>query len=176
MGEPVSNFHFRLMSFSLAFRDLFQSCRDIVEEAGIMPGFHLLDYGCGPGSYTIAAAELVGESGAVYALDIHPLALQSVQKRASKKGFENVETIRSDCKTGLEDCSIDVVLLYDVFHGLSDPDGILEELHRVLKPNAILSFSDHHMKEDEILFRVAKSGLFSLSKKGKKTYSFSKEG
>ena len=56
---------------------------------------------------------------------------------------------------------------------LSEPDAILAELHRVLKLDGTLSFSDHHMGEDEILSRVTVGGLFRLSKKGKKTYSFS---
>ena len=86
-----------------------------------------------------------------------------------------METILSDCKTGLPDNSIDVVLLYDIFHELSEPDRVLEELHRVLKPNGILSFSDHHMKENEIVSKVTSRGLFSLSRKGERTYSFLKE-
>lgn len=86
-----------------------------------------------------------------------------------------METIRSDCKTGLPDNSIDVVLLYDTFHALSDHDGVLEELHRVLKHDGILSFSDHHMKENEIISKITNRGLFKLSGKSKNTYNFLKE-
>jgi ubiquinone/menaquinone biosynthesis C-methylase UbiE len=135
----------------------------------------VLDYGCGSGSYLIPIAELVGKSGKIYVLDVHALAIQRVKNIASKKRVENVETILSDCRTGLPDHSMDVVLLYDTFHDLSDPNGVLRELHRVLKPNGILSFSDHHMKENEIISRVTDGGLFRLSKKGKRTFSFSKE-
>jgi len=71
--------------------------------------------------------------------------------------------------------SVDVILLYDTFHDLSEPDKVLDELHRVLKPNGILSFSDHHMKENSIMSRVTNKGLFKLLKKGEKTYSFVKE-
>lgn len=176
MDESTSNFHFRFMSLGFIFRDLVNPPKDRVKEAGVSPGFCVLDYGCGSGSYTIAAAELVGDTGKVYALDIHPLALESVQKKASKKGFAHVETIHSDCETRLANSSVDVVLLYDTFHEVSDPDGVLKELHRVLKENGILSFSDHHMEEDEIVSHVTKNGLFSLVKKGEKTYSFSKQG
>jgi len=175
MDKPVSKFHFKLMSFGYKFRDFFLPPKNILKEVGIKPEFHVLDYGCGPGGYIIAAARLVGKSGKIYALDIHPLAIQGVQSIALRKALTNVETICSDCKTGLPDNSVDVVLLYDTFHMLSDPNGVLEELHRVLKPNGILSLSDHHMKESEIVSKVTNRGLFRLSRKGKITYSFLKE-
>jgi ubiquinone/menaquinone biosynthesis C-methylase UbiE len=108
----------------------------------------VLDFGCGPGSYSIAAAEMVGRSGRVYALDINPLTIKEVQNIASKKKLLNIVTILSDCKTGLEDNRIDIVLLYDVFHHLNSPLDILVEINRVLKPEGILSFSDHHMKKN----------------------------
>ncbi|MBW2037962.1 MAG: class I SAM-dependent methyltransferase [Deltaproteobacteria bacterium] len=174
MDKPESNLGFRLMALSYKLRDLFLSPMKVLKEVGIEPGFHVLDYGCGPGSYIVPLAELVGKSGKIYALDIHPLAIQMVRGIASRKQLTNVETILSDCKTGLPDSSVDVVLLYDTFHGLGDPDGVLAELHRVLKPDGVLSFSDHHLKEDEITSKVTDTGLFRLSRKGEKTYSFLK--
>jgi SAM-dependent methyltransferase len=87
MDKPMSDSHFRLMSFGYKFRDLLVPRRSILEEADIKPGFHILDYGCGPGSYSLAAAELVGKSGKVYALDIHPLAIQMVRDKVSKRGL-----------------------------------------------------------------------------------------
>jgi len=173
--KPKSNLDFRGMALYYRFRDLFLPRMNILKEVGIEPGFCVLDYGCGPGSYIIPLAELVGASGKIYALDIHPLAVQRVQGIASKKQLTNVKTICSNCKTGLPDSSIDVVLLYDTYHNLGDPDGVLAELHRVLKPNGILSFSDHHMKETEIVSKLTSGGLFRLSRKGKKTHSFVKE-
>ncbi len=176
MDKLKPNYDFKLMSLQYKFRDFFLPRKNVLKEVGIKPGFHVLDYGCGPGGYIIAAAQLAGKSGKVYALDIHPLAIQRVQNIVSKKKLTNVGTIRSDCKTGLPDNSVDVVVLYDTLHTLSDPNGVLEELHRVLKPNGILSFSDHHMKENEIVSKVTSRGLFRLSRKGERTYSFSKEG
>jgi len=175
MDKPMTDYHFKFMSFGYRFRDFFFSRKNILKEVKIEQGFHVLDYGCGPGSYSILAAEVVGTEGKVYALDIHPLAVQRVQRVASKKGLKNIETILSNCATGLEDNSIDVVFLYDIFHELSEPDVVLKELNQVLKPEGILSVSDHHMKEDEIISGMTKGELFRLSNKGKKTYSYSKE-
>ena len=174
MDKVESNFGFRLMALGYKFRDLRLPRRDILREVGITPGFHVLDYGCGPGSYIAPLAELVGESGKVYALDIHPLAIQTVKDIVSKNRLANVETILSDCQTGLPDSSLDAVLLYDIFHDLGDPNRILKELHRVLKPDGVLSLGDHHLKGDEIASGVTSSGLFSLSQRNRRTYSFTK--
>ena len=176
MDRPMGNLAFRFMALGYKFRDYFKPREDVLREVGIGPGSRILDYGCGPGSYTIIAAELAGPTGKVYALDIHPLALQTVRNAASKRGLANIETIQSDCATGLENGSIDVVLLLDIFHGLGDPNEVLGELHRVLRSEGILSFSDHHMEEHEIISRITKTGLFKLSKKGKITLSFMKAG
>jgi len=174
MDKPKSNLDFRFMSLTYKFRDFFLPRNNILKEVGIKSGFIVLDYGCGPGSYIIHLAELIGKSGKIYALDIHPLAIQRIQRIASRKQLMNVETICSNCKTGLPDNSVDVAILYDTLHTLSEPNEVLEELHRILKPNGILSLSDHHMKENEIISKITNRGLFRLSRKGKRTYSFLK--
>jgi ubiquinone/menaquinone biosynthesis C-methylase UbiE len=174
LHKPESNIHFRVMALLYKFRDLLLPRKRILKEADIRPGFHILDYGCGPRSCLIPLAELAGKSGKIYLLDAHPLAIQMVEKTACRKRLTNVQTILSDCKTGLASNSMDTVLLYDTFHDLRDQNGVLEELHRILKPNGILSFSDHHMKESAIISGVTGRGLFRLLKKGKRTFSFSK--
>jgi len=174
MNKQESNFIYKGMVFLFKIRDFFRPRKEILKEVGIKPGFQVLDYGCGPGGYIIPVTELIGESGKVYALDIHSLAIQMIRNLIRKKQLKNVETIHSDCKTGLPDNSINVVLLYDTFHALKNPNEVLKEIHRVLKPDGILSFSDHHMKRDEILSKVTNQGLFKLFKKGKRTYSFGK--
>jgi ubiquinone/menaquinone biosynthesis C-methylase UbiE len=171
----MSDFGFKAMAFTFRIRDFFRPRSEIVKEAGIRGGFHVLDFGCGPGSYVRAVSEIVGETGKVYALDIEPLAVKSVKKISEKHGLKNVETIQSDSKTGLPDETIDVVLLYDTFHDLVDPNAVLEELNRVLRPDGILSLSDHHMKEGEIISKITNRKLFRLLKKGEKTYSFVKD-
>ena len=175
MDRPMSNLEFRFMSFVFWFRDIFLPPKKVLEEVGIKSGFSVLDYGCGTGSHTIVAAGLVGNSGKVYALDIHPLAVRQVRSMAAKKNLANVETIHSDCATGLPDGSVDIALLYDILHGLNEPDKVLEELYRVLKPGGTLSLSDHHMEGSEIIPRITDTGWFRLTRKGEKVYNFSKE-
>ncbi len=170
----ASNLSFKLMALQFKLRDLLVSPGKVLSEVGTRPGFTILDYGCGPGSYILPAWKLIGESGRLYALDVHPLAVATVRRLVARKGLDNVETIHSGGRTGLPDGSVDVVLLYDTFHALRDRHGVLSELHRVLKPEGILSFSDHHMAGHEIASALTGGKLFRLATKGERTYGFAK--
>jgi ubiquinone/menaquinone biosynthesis C-methylase UbiE len=163
------------MALEFKVRDYRHPRQEIVGEVGLKAGFQVLDYGCGPGGYVLPVSKTIGSSGKLYALDVLPIAVEMVKKIVAKNELENVETILSDCTTGLPNEELDAVLLYDVFHDLSDQSAVLSELHRVLKPNGLLSFSDHHMEENEITSKVTGAGLFKLQKKGKYTYSFAKQ-
>ena len=176
MKRPLSTWDFRFMALLFKLRDLFISPGDRLIDTGLGPGIHVLDYGCGSGSFSIAAAVLVGPEGVVYAVDIHPLAMRMVQRASSRRGLTNIRTIQTERDTGLESQSVDAALLYDTFHGLTDPDGVLVEIHRVLKPNGILSFSDHHMGEGQIVTGVTGKGLFRLHRRGRRSYIFLKRG
>ena len=172
MDRPMPNFGFEMMAAMFKVRDWLRPRSEILAEVGIQPGDRVLDYGCGPGGYVVATAELAGETGEVYALDVHPLAIRHVQDIVRKHQLTNVKTIQSDCKTGLPDDSLDVVLLYDVLHSLDDPHAVLAELRRVLKPDGILSLNEPHLSEEAILSTVANGHLFRLGKRGARTYSF----
>lgn len=162
------------MSLIFWLRDKITPPLQILSEVGIEPGCAVLDFGCGPGGFTIATAELVGKSGKVFAADIHPLAIKKVNRAARRRKMDHVQTIHTDCETGIESDTIDVVLFYDTFHSLDYPEKILAEMHRVLKPGRILSFSDHHLQEDEIVESITSSGMFKLVRCTSETYLFKK--
>ena len=171
----MSNFAFKMMAnVGLPIRNLFMPPAKMLAEIEINPGNKILDYGCGPGAFTIMIAEKIGQSGIVYALDIHPLAIKAVEQKAQKRNLTNIKTILSSCSTSLPENCLDLVIFFDVFHALRNQEEVLIELHRVLKPEAIMCFSDHHMKEPQILPLFIENGLFKLMKKGRRTFSFGK--
>jgi ubiquinone/menaquinone biosynthesis C-methylase UbiE len=174
MNKPMNSLAFRVMSALLWFRYRGPHPAQALDEAGVRPGNTVLDFGCGPGGFSIAAAALVGKKGRVYALDIQPLAARTVKKKARERGLGNIETITSGLDTGLTDKSVNVVLLYDIFHFFEEPGVILTEIHRVLADDGVLSASDHHMKGPRLVAAITGSGIFQLKESGKRTYTFTK--
>jgi ubiquinone/menaquinone biosynthesis C-methylase UbiE len=120
----------------------------VLKEIGLKQGQHVLDFGCGYGTYTIPVAEIVGEQGRVHALDMDKEALYALMQRAQSAGLNNID--RMDTAGGLEialaDESVDAVLLFDVFHSfyfpkIEDRRRLLDEIRRVMQANAFLSIS-----------------------------------
>jgi ubiquinone/menaquinone biosynthesis C-methylase UbiE len=175
LDKPMPTLMFRGMSIVIRCRDIFRPRERILKEVQIKPGHCVLDFGCGLGSYTTIVAKRVGENGKVYALDIHPLSVKKVQETALKMGLRNIETIHSDRVADIPNEAVDIVLIYDVFHLLSEPQAVLVELYRVLRSDGVLSFSDHHMKEPDIISGVTGGALFNFSRKAKFTFTFKKQ-
>lgn len=175
MDKKMSNFEFIIMSFAFNLRDIFINPNIVIRDVEIKPGYNILDFGCGTGSYSFAALQSVGEKGKVYALDILPLALQRIKKKIEKKNILNMKTICSYCSTGLKDDSIDIILLFDTFHMSNNQEAILKELSRIMKTDGVLCFNDHHMKEDKIISTITNSEYFFLSKKSKRIFFFKKK-
>jgi ubiquinone/menaquinone biosynthesis C-methylase UbiE len=152
---------FRMMSIVLRVREPFKKPAERLRKVGLQEGQTVLDYGCGIGSYVIPASKIVGASGKVYALDIQPMAVDRVKKRAEKNGLSNVQTITSNIDTNLPDKSVDVVLLYDVLQMIRNREGLLQEFHRVLKSSGIVSVDCDHMQPEEVRDVFDSTGLFS---------------
>jgi len=166
-----SRLFFRLMSAEFRLRDLLRPPEKILKEAGLRPGMIVLDFGCGPGGFSLAAARLVGPAGRVYALDIHPLAIRSVERKAARRGFANVTVVEGRMGR-FGDATFDAVFLYDVLHDLADPVAVLSEIRRVLKRDGFLSLRDHHWKGQMINKAVVSGGLFRAAGPLRSSYRF----
>ncbi len=172
-GGPMSEAAFEEMSAKFeAGRYQRKPLGEILLEVGVAPGMTVLDFGCGPGGYSIPAAQIVGPAGLVYALDRVPLAAKKITAKAAAKDLNNLRTITSTGPTGLDDDSVDVVLLFDVLHNLTEPQPILAELNRVLKNCGTLAVEDHHLADAELVEQTKTGGLFTLRGKGRWSHLF----
>ena len=169
-----NNIDFLLMAWEFKLRDWLRPLPKILEEAGIKPGMSVLDFGCGPGSFTVEAAKLVGSEGARYALDINPFALKYAGKQIAKTDLPNIKII-DDISTIVQG-SLDMVLLYDVLHDINEPQEILNNISSLLKPNGVLSVSDHHLGEAKIMSLMTEGGMYYFLDKKKKYFRFARQG
>jgi ubiquinone/menaquinone biosynthesis C-methylase UbiE len=102
------------------------------------------DAGCGDGHFTIPAAEMVGDSGKVFAVDVWEDGIKSLNQKLQSKGIANVFTSISDLTLAvpIDDNCIDVCLISNLMHGFAANDEIdaaFGEITRVLKPGGRLA-------------------------------------
>jgi ubiquinone/menaquinone biosynthesis C-methylase UbiE len=128
---------------------------EILQKAGIKRGKTILDFGCGSGTYTIPVAKIAGKEGRVYALDKDKKVLDKLMQKAESAGLGNIKRIDTsgELKIPLPDESVDIVLLYDVFHTyyfsqVADRRNLLEEVYRVSKRDALISVWPKHMESE----------------------------
>lgn len=137
----------------------------ILREVGLKARQTVLDFGCGPGIFTMPAAKIAGENGLVIALDVRSQSLERVREKAMDAGLNNIKTVLvegPDLSTDLTNESIDVILVFDMLHAVNDRQGLFLELHRILKTNGFLSIFPMHLGTAKLLDIVTKSRLFSI--------------
>jgi len=130
---------------------------EVLQQIGIRRGQTVLDFGCGYGTYTIPVAKIINEQGRVYALEKDKEALDELMQKAESAGLKNIERMETsgELEIELNDESVDVVLLFDVFHSFYFPKAhdrrrLLGEIYRIMKPSAFLAISVWpHLMESE---------------------------
>ena len=150
----------------------------ILQGAGIQPGQTVLEVGCGPGFFTIPAAELIGDEGCLIAMDALADYVKQVAKRADSAGLKNVQVVKRDAlKTGLGPGTIDMALLFGVLPWPALPlSRLLPEMHRVLKPEGSLSvWLFPPIVHSWIPKSILRSGFFTYIKKRNGVYNYKRQ-
>jgi len=126
-----------------------------LQRIGIKSCQSILDFGCGSGTYTIPTAKIVGKKGNVYALDKDKNALDNLMKQAKLGGLKNIRRMATSggLSINLPDESVDVSLIFDVFHRyyfpqIEDRKRLLDETYRVTKINGFVSVWPKHMESE----------------------------
>ena len=168
--ERIPNVIFHLMSALMAIRDRFAPVDHQLNSFNIEKGDKVVDFGCGPGSYVERASLLVGDTGTVYAVDLHPLAIDSVKREIERRNLSNVVPILSNgIPVSIEDTVIDVVYAMDMFHHIKDTTSFLAELKRMLKPSGMLYIQPGHQSMKKARQKILEGGAFQILQE-RKTY------
>jgi len=117
----------------------------------IKPGMAVCDMGCGNGYHTLPLAEMVGDKGTVYAVDVQPEMIEMLKENIARKGLKNIIPINSsysDPKLPPNTC--DLILLVDVYHEFSHPVQMLAGMRAALKPGGQLVLVEFRAEDHNV--------------------------
>jgi ubiquinone/menaquinone biosynthesis C-methylase UbiE len=117
----------------------------------VAPGSTVADIGAGSGYFTERLSRLVGPTGKVYANDLQRGMLELVRHRLERERLTNVTLVHgepSDPK--LPPAAIDLALMVDVYHELSDPQTMLANLRKALKQGGRLVLIEYKGEDPSI--------------------------
>jgi len=172
-----SKFAFRMISLmhDNPLLPYFRNPQRLLKAAGLKQGQKVLEVGCGPGFFTIPAAKIVGEEGFVYAVDVHPLAIERVKAKIRREGIRNVTPLLANASdTGLPDRSIDLAFLFGLQYIAGGLENVISEIHRILKPGGVLSFEKVRGSEKKLIAEVERGG-FIYSGRQARIFIFTKK-
>jgi ubiquinone/menaquinone biosynthesis C-methylase UbiE len=110
-----------------------------LESIGLRSGMTFMDIGCGYGFFTLKAASVVGETGKVYAVDIDVSSIDRLKRKAAEKGLKNIraEVGAAEETVFCDECA-DIIFYSIVLHDFRDPEKVLHNAKRMVKPDGKL--------------------------------------
>ena len=106
-------------------------------------GERVLDLGCGAGTDSLVAAQMVGAEGHVTGIDMTVEMLAKARVAAAELGVTNAEFVEGEVeRLPFPDESFDIVISNGVIDLVPDKDAVFAELHRVLRPGGRIQIAD----------------------------------
>jgi ubiquinone/menaquinone biosynthesis C-methylase UbiE len=117
----------------------------------LKPGMVVADIGAGSGYYTSRLSKLVGATGKVYATDIQPGMIELLNRRIQSERLANVTPVLGafdDPK--LPPGAIDLAIMVDVYHELSQPQRMLRRIRESLKADGRLVLFEYRAEDPSV--------------------------
>lgn len=129
--------------------DFFLDSDEIIQELNLNGDETIMDAGCGDGHIAIKILEDYNHSGTVCAVDVYDASIDDMEKYKKENNVENLINIEADITKGIpgvDDESIDVVLMVNVFHGFKASrtmDEAIDEFKRIIKADGRIAIMDY---------------------------------
>ncbi len=123
----------------------------VLESLKIAKGSSVCDLGCGNGYFTLRMARHVGPEGTVYGVDIQKEMLELLKRRAETEGIENVvRVLGTPTDPKLPPQSVDLVLMVDVYHELSQPAEVLRNIRKALTDRGRIALVEYRGEDPSV--------------------------
>lgn len=112
----------------------------------VKQGMTAADIGCGMGYFSLAMAQMVGENGKVIAVDIQQKMLDTLRKRAVKRGVaERIRLVKAENDDiGIKE-PVDFVLTFWMVHETGNIPGFLHRVSSILKKDGSVLIAEPRM-------------------------------
>ena len=125
-----------------------------LDALGSLEGLTIADVGAGSGYFTVRLAARAGPKGRVYANDLQPEMLKMLDARLGRERIINVTLVPGAIDNPrLPASSIDLVLMVDVYHELSEPQKMLQAIRASLKPGGRLVLLEYRKEDPSVPIR-----------------------
>jgi len=126
----------------------------------IHEGMTALDFGCGPGFFTIDMAKMVGKNGKIYAVDLQDGMLEKLKGKIQGTELDDIIILhRSEPgRIGLS-VMVDFALAFYVLHELPSMDTFFQEVASILKPGGqvLIAEPPFHVNKAEFELTIQKA-------------------
>ena len=147
--------------------------RAIWEELGVGKPYEVADIGAGTGFFAVRFAPLLAPGGRIWACDVAPAMVAWMQSNLPEavRGTVIPRTV-DESRIDLEDSSLELAYMINVYHELESPEATLRDIRRLLRPGGTIGIVDwrktptpegppvsHRVEEHEIIGSLQTAGF-----------------
>jgi len=122
-------------------RDEWQKPHEVIAALSPAPDAAVADIGSGTGYFAVRLAHFVPK-GRVYGVDTEPDMVAYLRERAKREGLANIVPVAGRPDDASLPAKVDLVLIVDVYHHISDRERYFAKLRGALRPGARLAIID----------------------------------
>jgi FkbM family methyltransferase len=156
--------------------------RETLIKLGLSDSNKFCDIGAGIGYFSLPAAEIVGQNGKVFAIDISADMLAIIKEKQAEYSVKNIELVESkEYDLNITDGAANFAFMCNVLHEIDDKKRFLVEINRILENSgalAIIEWNENRQNfgpqlEERILVKELTAILIDAGFEVQAEYKFS---
>ncbi len=177
MGRQIAHVmsHYGIQWLERSERQEEEDTEQLMKNLGLKPGMWIADIGAGSGYHAVRMAKRIG-NGKVFAVDVEQEMIRYMDERFKKSKITNIKTVQgSEQDIPIEEGTMDIVLMVDVYHEFSYPFEMGRSLHRILKSDGRVYLVEFRAEDSSVPIKAVHKMSESQAVKEMKAAGFELE-